>query len=661
MLPSKYTQASCFTCHESQPIVDGGDKLTLGLNLISKSGCNSCHYIESYPKQNNAGPPLTHLHEKLDKEWVSKWIKNPQSFRFNTWMPHFFNQDNNSSPEMIMRNNSEIYAMTEYLFNVNENKKNNSSKYLGNVTSGEELFSKVGCMGCHVVNNDNKDYKHKNLPYEPLVSEHGYDIAEMDRYELLKNQGPNLIGIGSKADAEWIYNWIKDPSKYYPETRMPNLRLSHNEATDITAYLLTLKNTEFEESASIGYDKNQINEIAKGWMLKSYPEVDALSKLKNMTESDIIHYVGNKSINYYGCYTCHSIDGFEKAKPIGTELTTEGSKPLDKLDFGHIHSIGHNNYSWFEQKLANPRIFDKGRIVSSEDKLRMPNFYFTPGEIEAITTAILGFNSNKYSDAMLIENVVDDKNVFKGYSLIQKYNCQGCHIIDDFGGQIAEVIGYPEYSPPNLNTQGLKTQPDWLFRFFKHPTVIRPNLQVRMPSFSLSDDDWNSIIKAFQHMENRSFAFESELNINTKSSEFKAGSKLHEFGACNNCHFYGETKPIQTAATWAPNLAMTKDRLRYEWVIEWLKDPQKIMPGTKMPAPYLPTLELLEAEGAVDTWGKYLIELNGDTDAMLQGITDYVFNIKGKTDISDIVKEYFKVNGYNFDSGEEEDDWDDEW
>ena len=60
--------------------------------------------------------------------------------------------------------------------------------------------------------------------------------------------------------------------------------------------------------------------------------------------------------------------------------------------------------------------------------------------------------------------------------------------------------------------------------------------------------------------------------------------------------------------------------------------------------------------------GKYLIELNGDTDAMLQGITDYVFNIKGKTDISDIVKEYFKVNGYNFDSGEEEeDDWDDEW
>ena len=44
----------------------------------------------------------------------------------------------------------------------------------------------------------------------------------------------------------------------------------------------------------------------------------------------------------------------------------------------------------------------------------MPNFYFTPTEIEAITTAILGFNNNQYSDNMIVENLVDDKNIFKG-------------------------------------------------------------------------------------------------------------------------------------------------------------------------------------------------------------------------------------------------------
>ena len=300
-------------------------------------------------------------------------------------------------------------------------------------------------------------------------------------------------------------------------------------------------------------------------------------------------YIAKKSINYYGCYTCHLVDGFEDGKPIGTELTTEGSKPLDKLDFGHIHNIGHNNFSWFEQKLANPRIFDRHKILANEDKIRMPNFYFKPEEIEAIVTAILGFSSDKVSDKKITYNLVTDKTVFEGYSLINKYNCQGCHIIDGFGGQIADVIGKLEYSPPNLNTQGSKTQADWLFNFFNNPITIRPNIQVRMPSFDFTDSQWNSIIKAFQHMDKRNLLLESHFSVDKMSSKFKAGETLHTFGACNNCHFYGEEFPKQGAQTWAPNLAMTKERLRPEWVVDWMEDPQKIMPGTKMPAPYLPT------------------------------------------------------------------------
>ena len=39
------------------------------------------------------------------------------------------------------------------------------------------------------------------------------------------------------------------------------------------------------------------------------------------------------------------------------------------------------------------------------------------------------------------------------------------------------------------------------FHICKSPITIRPNLQVRMPSFNLSDDDWNAIIAAFKDME----------------------------------------------------------------------------------------------------------------------------------------------------------------
>ena len=89
---------------------------------------NNCHNIQSYQSMRKGGPPLTHLEEKVNKEWVMKWIKDPQSFRYNTWMPHFFNQDNNSDDASITRNNTEIYAITEYLYPHGDKTKNNNSE-----------------------------------------------------------------------------------------------------------------------------------------------------------------------------------------------------------------------------------------------------------------------------------------------------------------------------------------------------------------------------------------------------------------------------------------------------------------------------------------------------------------------------------------------------
>ena len=41
------------------------------------------------------------------------------------------------------------------------------------------------------------------------------------------------------------------------------------------------------------------------------------------------------------------------------------------------------------------------------------------------------------------------------------------------------------------------------------------------------------------------------------------------------------------------------------------------MPGTKMPAPYVPDSEILSMEGAENDWGKALVAINGDTTTML--------------------------------------------
>ena len=97
MLPSEYSQAGCYKCHTEQPYLEGGDKLQLGISLIHQKGCNACHLIETMPKNYNVGPDLTKINQKFDKEWAFKWIRNPQSFRYDTHMPHFYGQSNNSS------------------------------------------------------------------------------------------------------------------------------------------------------------------------------------------------------------------------------------------------------------------------------------------------------------------------------------------------------------------------------------------------------------------------------------------------------------------------------------------------------------------------------------------------------------------------------------
>jgi len=92
-------------------------------------------------------------------------------------------------------------------------------------SAGKALFSTKGCLACHVA------------PGVPGAT---------------GTIGPSLAGIGDSArkpaladgganTPENIKAWIQDPQKLKPGTMMPNLGLTDKEASDLTAFLLTLK------------------------------------------------------------------------------------------------------------------------------------------------------------------------------------------------------------------------------------------------------------------------------------------------------------------------------------------------------------------------------------------------------------------------------------
>ena len=81
---------------------------------------------------------------------------------------------------------------------------------------------------------------------------------------------------------------------------------------------------------------------------------------------------------------------------------------------------------------------------------------------------------------------------------------------------------------------------------------------------------------------------------------------------CFSCHQRGAQKPQGPPEGWAPDLALAHVRLNPEWIVKWIHDPQKLMPGTKMPSFY--------PGGPPDVLG-------GDDDAQIRAVRDYVISL----------------------------------
>jgi len=66
-----------------------------------------------------------------------------------------------------------------------------------------------------------------------------------------------------------------------------------------------------------------------------------------------------------------------------------------------------------------------------------------------------------------------------------------------------------------------------------------------------------------------------------------SGKKMWQFRNCNDCHTI-----LGIGAYWAPDLTKEADRRGAQFLIDWLKDPQAVKPGTTMPNQHLTDTEV---------------------------------------------------------------------
>ena len=538
LMRGERVQASCITCHDEIRRLPFTDRIAMGEKLFEQLGCHGCHLVEGYDGLPRTGPTLRPMAAKLDPEWTVDWIQNPHDFRPNTRMPWF------------VFDREEAVQAAAFLFHA---AKDDSEAWLeaypepagvdpgddALVEKGRRLVDSVGCRGCHA--------------FEP--EERATPLSET------KDLAPNLSRIGEKAGARWIFHWIRDPRRYNADSRMPSLRLTDGEARAITSYLLTLKG-----------DSGDTEEGAAG--------EDLAARLAD--EGAIA--AGEKLVRKYGCYACHDIPGMEKESRIGVELSTFGSKNLEELFFGEHKEIPHDWDHWTYYKLKDPRIYETEFIEQM-----MPNFRLEDEEIKALRV----FLASRVDHRIPEEYRYPDPHGFQealveGRRLVDFYNCRGCHVIDEVGGDIGKHYENPSMAPPNLRGEGRKVQQDWLFGFLKAPTPIRPWLQVRMPTFGFDDEEAGAIVKYFQALDGvrKPYVFVNEQKI--PEAHLAAARTLisEDYFSCFSCHQQGDKKPEGPPEGWAPDLAMARQRLNPDWIADWIRDPQALMPGTKMPAFY---------------------------------------------------------------------------
>lgn len=336
--------------------------------------------------QRKVGPSLRFVNAKVDQTFLFDWTANPKNFRASTRMPRFFGlwdhlEKPAAGPSPLVEAKGldgaeryepvEIAGIVKYLQSESQDFEPVArpagiaeSSTEDKIARGKIQFETRGCLACH---------DHGDFP----------NTAKYRGDEIV--QGPNLSGLAAKFDAnrnprgrEWLYSWIKEPTRYHARTVMPNLFLDPikqadgkltDPADDIVEYLLSEANDHWKpgpkatekvskadlDTLVFSYLKQNFSEeTSRGFLETGIPE-NRRNELKEaerelvvdkgiLSDDQKLKYIGKKTIAKYGCYACHDIPGFEDAKPIGTTLADWGRKDSAKIAFEHIsHYIEHGH------------------------------------------------------------------------------------------------------------------------------------------------------------------------------------------------------------------------------------------------------------------------------------------------------------------------------
>ena len=556
------------------------EKLRLKISALdAETAVAISRSMELLKEIKKTGPSLKDLKNKVRPEWIPEWLRAPHEWRATTKMPVF---------RQLTEDEEQRKSVAAFIWQ-NSDETSIARQPRGNAARGQQAFESRGCLACHSIGE-------------------GDDLVG-GRFSA------NLSRVGEKLNYDFLVRWIRNPRERLrpycteekrdltPEdyrrhglrfewdiagdtcpndgaplmvmnqTVMPSLRLSLRESRDIATYLMDQKRDDFSGFPEAGY----LNDPA-------------------------LFDRGHALVKNLGCAGCHEIGGLEDEARIGTELTFEGSKPIERLDFAlQTHPAEregwYNHKGFFKRKLENPALFDEGKVKEPGERLRMPKANLDAEGVNAITTFLLGSVTPTVPESLQYLPSEQGRDIQEGWWVLTKYNCMGCHqarmTTPSTLMGLAMYRGNKEALPPSLVGVGARLTPDWLAGFLADPALsatntdrngIRSYLEVRMPTFYLSAEEIHKLVRFFQALSSQPLPYVPPKQTPLTNTELQVARALftHRQAPCLQCHAVGIPSRDRNAT--APNFIEAASRLKPDWTRRWLIDPASIMPGTAMPS-----------------------------------------------------------------------------
>lgn len=295
LLPLSLVGGMCGRCHDQIELLYE-PFFTQGKKLFLESGCLGCHQVSGWAARAKIGPRLWRVGDKVNPDWLTRWLRNPKDYLPRTRMPNFRLNENEIADISafllsLKADDGEARAEKEVFLS--------EEKY----ESGRDIFRRSRCVSCHALGGV------------------GGSLA------------PDLEKVASKVLPQWLLGFLQNPGLYQPGTRMPHYRFDTAEIDSLASYLLQ----EFQDFSRSAEEKTDENDVG----------ADAVSR-------------GRRLVQKLGCYGCHEIPGFESAARIGPELTDYGDKTPQRLDFGLAQDIPERWEEWTFAKLLRPEMFRPG-------------------------------------------------------------------------------------------------------------------------------------------------------------------------------------------------------------------------------------------------------------------------------------------------------------